>query len=182
MNIGQRVFDLRKQVGLNQAEFGKRIGVTRSAICNYENGSRAIGEQTILSICREFNVNEAWLRTGQGDMFQPKTRSDEIEAFMKEILRDDSDFRQKFISVLARMTADEWKLLERKVLELAAEVTGGEGAAPARTDTDNDQEAKTAAAAEAAEVFDQVYLEKKAEAESSASPSDTGAAAGEKMA
>ena len=40
LEINHRIFDLRKEVGLNQFEFGKRIGVTRSAICNYENGSR----------------------------------------------------------------------------------------------------------------------------------------------
>ena len=182
MTVGERVRAIRKANNMTLEQFGDRIGMGSSSISDIENGRRDLTKQTFLSICREFSIREAWLRTGQGDMFQPKTRSDEIDAFMKEILRDDSDFRQKFISVLARMTADEWKLLESKVLELAAEVTGGEGAAPARTDTDNDQEAKTAAAAEAVEVFDQVYLEKKVGAEFSASASDTGGGAGEKMA
>lgn len=179
----ERIKELRKTLGLTQQEFADRIGISRGNIATYETRDSSPGNSVVNLICREFNVREAWLRTGQGDMFQPKPRSDEIEAFMREILRDDSDFRQKFISVLARMTVDEWKLLERKVLELASEVTGGEGAAPARTDTDIEKEAKTAAAAEAVEVFDQVYLEKKVGAESSALPSDTGgSAAGEKMA
>ncbi len=55
-------------------------------------------------------------------MFIAKTPGDEIAAFMGDILRGEPDFRQRFIAVLSRMTADEWKLLERKVLELAEEI------------------------------------------------------------
>lgn len=55
-------------------------------------------------------------------MFMPKSRTDEISAFVGDILKGEADFRQKFISVLARMTADEWQILEKKVLELAEEI------------------------------------------------------------
>lgn len=178
-DMGLRISELINALKIKKVRFAEQLGIDQSYVTQLTNGRRNPSDLLIGAICREFNVNEAWLRTGQGDMFQPKPRSDEIESFMREILRDDSDFRQKFISVLARMTVDEWKLLERKVLELASEVTGGEGAAPARTDTDIEQEADAAAA----EVREQVILEKKAGAESSASPSDTGGStAGEKMA
>lgn len=176
--IGAQIKKLRRALGLTQKEFGECIGVKPNTIGTYEIERSEPLDAVVSLICREFNVSENWLRTGQGDMLQPKTRSDEIDAFMKEILHDDSDFRQKFISVLARMTADEWKLLERKALELASEVIGGVSAAPPQTDTDIEQEADAAAA----EVRKQVILEKKAEAESSASPSYTGGTAGEKMA
>ena len=73
-------------------------------------------------ICREFDVNETWLRTGEGEMFIAKTPGDEISAFVGDILRGEPDFRQRFIAVLSRMTMDEWKLLEHKVLELAEEI------------------------------------------------------------
>ena len=82
MEIGRRIFDLRKHLGLNQSDFGKRIGVTRSAVCNYENGSRSIGEQVILAICREFNVSETWLRTGSGDMQTQQPREAELTAMV----------------------------------------------------------------------------------------------------
>lgn len=61
-----RLYAIRKNKKLNQEEFGKRIGVTRSAICNYEGGTRPIGEQVILAVCREFKVNEIWMRHGVG--------------------------------------------------------------------------------------------------------------------
>ena len=72
MSINERIKILRKKISLTQSEFAKRIGVTESAICNYENGKRAISEQTLRSICREFNANIVWLETGNGDMFLPK--------------------------------------------------------------------------------------------------------------
>ena len=169
MNIGQRVFDLRKQVGLNQAEFGKRIGVTRSAICNYENGSRSIGEQTILSICREFNVNEAWLRTGEGGdaaMFLKPSRNEDLAAQIESFFQGGTDsFRERLVSLLLRLPQDKWDVLEGYARELAAP----REATPARTDDDVEQDV----AKQAVENFRyRSSLEKNPEAESSPSSED----------
>lgn len=70
MTIGERISLLRKSLGLNQDEFGKRINVTRSAVSNYEKGLRNIMDRVISDICREFHVNEDWLRNGEGLMFK----------------------------------------------------------------------------------------------------------------
>ena len=122
MTLGELVRKLRKLKGLTQQEFADRIGIKRNSVATYEIGqSEPIGAVVSL-ICREFHVNETWLRTGEGEMFLPRTMSDEISSFVEDILRDDSDFRRKFISVFARMSTDEWKLLEAKVLELAEEI------------------------------------------------------------
>ncbi len=122
IDIGTRIKEVRKSVGLTQQAFSDIINLKRQTIAAYEIGTVVPSDRTITDICREFNINEAWLRTGDGDMFVPKTRTDEIAAFVGDILKGESDFRQKFISVLARMTEDEWKILEKKVLELAEEI------------------------------------------------------------
>ncbi len=118
----ERIKTLRKALNLTQKEFGKRIGVKPNTIGTYEIGRNEPIDAVVSLICREFDVNETWLRTGEGEMFIAKTPGDEISAFVGDILRGEPDFRQRFIAVLSRMTMDEWKLLEHKVLELAEEI------------------------------------------------------------
>lgn len=74
MNI--RLRELRKQLELTLEEFGKKLGVTKTAISRLENGERNMTEQMIISICREFNVSEDWLRTGEGEMFNKMDATD----------------------------------------------------------------------------------------------------------
>ena len=83
MTIGERIKELRKSLGLTLEEFGKKLGVGKSAISNIENGSRNLTDQMSLSIHREFNVREEWLRDGAGEMFEPAA-ADELDALAKE--------------------------------------------------------------------------------------------------
>lgn len=75
-----RIKELRKELGLSQDSFGKRLGVTGTSISRIEKGERALTEQMALSICREFRVDYYWLTTGTGDMFTgtPATVIDEL--------------------------------------------------------------------------------------------------------
>jgi transcriptional regulator with XRE-family HTH domain len=107
---------------LKKVDFAKQLKLSAPYISELCSGKTQPSDRTITDICREFDVNEEWLRTGEGEMFIHKTRTDEITAFVGDILRGEPDFRQRFISVLARMTTDEWKILEAKVLELAEEI------------------------------------------------------------
>lgn len=119
--MNEQIKKLRKTLGLTQKEFGERIGVKPNTIATYEQGRNQPIDAVTSLICREFNVSETWLRTGKGKMFITKTRAEEIEGFVKEVLQEDSDFRRRVISVLARMTPDEWGLLERKAREIFEE-------------------------------------------------------------
>lgn len=68
--IKNRLIELRKKLGLNQKDFGKRISIVKSGVSNMESGIRNVSDRTIKMICQEFNVNELWLKTGEGDMFE----------------------------------------------------------------------------------------------------------------
>lgn len=117
-----RIKAIRKMNKLTQSDFGERIGVKGNTITGYETGLRSPSDAVVVSICREFNINETWLRTGEGDMSRPVSRDEEIAAFMGEIMRgEDADFRRRLISVLSRLDFAEWELLERMALKLAAE-------------------------------------------------------------
>lgn len=67
--MNQRIREVRSALGLTQNEFGSRLGVARNTVANYETGNRSPSNQIVISICREFNVNEDWLKDGQGEMF-----------------------------------------------------------------------------------------------------------------
>lgn len=69
MTLGERIKKIRKDKDLTQQEFCEKIGLKRNSISLVESGKRNISDQAIKSICREFNVSETWLRTGEGEMF-----------------------------------------------------------------------------------------------------------------
>lgn len=78
--MNDRIKLLRETLSLSQEAFGEKIGIGKTSISKIELGSRNPSEQTIKSICREFNVNYAWLLEGKGDMFSalPETLLDEV--------------------------------------------------------------------------------------------------------
>lgn len=120
--INERIGKCIEALGIKKTHFANRLNVSQAFISQLTKGASSPSDRTIADICREFNVNEIWLRTGEGEMFTQMSRTDEISAFVGSILKGEPDFRQKFISVLARMTPDEWQLLEKKVLELSEEI------------------------------------------------------------
>lgn len=76
--MNTRIGEVRKSLGLNQQEFASRIGLTRNYVSLMETGDRTPSERTVSDICREFDVNEKWLRTGEGSMSVSKTLHQEM--------------------------------------------------------------------------------------------------------
>lgn len=113
MTIGERVKELRKQVNLTQQAFADRLNLKRNTVGSYEVNVVEPSDRTISDICREFNVNETWLRTGEGEMFNQITRSEKITSFLTEITEDEGDdFKRRFVEMLAELEPEDWKLLE----------------------------------------------------------------------
>lgn len=86
-----RIKKIRKAVKLTQVQFGEKIGVKGNTVTNYESGLRTPTDAVIKSICREFNVDENWLRTGEGEMFLPVLEEDEMALYVSELLEDEGD-------------------------------------------------------------------------------------------
>lgn len=80
--MNERIKQLRKELGLTLDKFGEKIGVGKTAISKIENGDRSVTDQMFKSICREFNVREEWLRTGEGEMFVPASTFN-LDEFVK---------------------------------------------------------------------------------------------------
>lgn len=69
--MDERIKKLRKALDLTQREFAERIGSSQNVLANYESGRRNPSNAVINNICKEFNINEEWLRYGTGEMFKP---------------------------------------------------------------------------------------------------------------
>lgn len=113
MTQGERIRALRKELGLTLEKFAEPIGVKKAAISNIENDTRGLTDQMIISICREYNASEEWLRTGKGEMLIPLSRDEEISRFVGEVIKEDDTFKKKLISVLSRLDERDWEDLER---------------------------------------------------------------------
>ena len=122
MTEGERVKMVRKESELTLEQFGEKLGMGTSSISDIENGRRTLTKQTFLSICREFNVSGKWLQTGEGEMRINPSKKGEILAIVGDIMRDDSDDRQKLISVLTRMTPEETALVLKMAEKLVEEM------------------------------------------------------------
>lgn len=125
--IGERIKKIRKSNGLTIVDFGKRIGVSNPAVSMMENGKSNPSNQTIVAICREFGINEDWLRTGEGEE-RPQyasVREEEMTELFAQLMNDrPPSVRRRLIASLLRFNPDdpkEWELLERIVNSVVAE-------------------------------------------------------------
>lgn len=120
----ERIKVVRKALGLSQTDFGSKIGVKQGTVAAYESGARIPLDSVIVSICREFNVSERWLRTGEGEMFVQLSREEEITKFAMEIIRDpDSEFQRQLLTTMARLEPAQWKLMEQMLDQLIRQRT-----------------------------------------------------------
>lgn len=118
----ERIKALRKTLGLTQQKFADKIGVKQNTVAQYEIGRNPPTDTVVTLICREFDVNETWLRTGDGPMFVEKSRDEELADFFGRVLSEESDLRRRLLAVMSRLDVEEWEMLARMACKLAAEL------------------------------------------------------------
>lgn len=112
MSENERIKIIRKKLNMTAESFGKKIGVTRAAISNIENGNRSVTDQMRKSICREFNVDYIWLTTGEGEPFFESDESLEGNELLNDLLQDESEFVKSVFKMFnQKYTAQDWKKL-----------------------------------------------------------------------
>lgn len=115
-----RIKALRERLGKSQDEFGKDLGLTRNYISLIENGQRKLSDQSIKVLCSLYDVNEKWLRTGNGEMFIPKTKNEQINEMLIDVLKcEDSDFKKRLITALSKLDDTGWNALEKFIDSIA---------------------------------------------------------------
>lgn len=116
MSLGARIKKVRRYLDLTQSEIGARIGIKPNSISLIESGNRNASEQVILSVCREFNVNETWLRTGEGPMFAEITEDEELAQIFSAIAVSDDALIKRIIRAYWKLNDNE-KESVRKLID-----------------------------------------------------------------
>ncbi len=117
--MNERIKQLRKVFRLTQQEFADKLRVSRSNIATYEVGKNNPTDAVISLICREFNVDEVWLRTGEGEMFVQQEPEDELAAAVERLITGESaEFKRRLVLALSSLKDEHWALLEQKLNEI----------------------------------------------------------------
>lgn len=123
--MNERFKEVRKTLGLTQSEFGKSLGISNTAISKIEKGENNVSESNIISICREFGVNEEWLRTGVGgedNMFIKLSAYDKAYNRFGYVMENASTSKKAALTMLLelvyRTSDEEWDLIMKEIDEI----------------------------------------------------------------
>lgn len=120
--MGERIKALRKALGLTQQKFADGMGVKQNTIAQYESGRNEPLDAVITLICRTYGVSEEWLRTGEGEMFKPKSRNEELYEFLHKVENGEpGSIQAQLLSVMARLTDEQWEVLAQVAREFVEE-------------------------------------------------------------
>lgn len=118
--LNERIKKIRKYLDLTQQEFADKLKIKRNTVATYETGKSNPSDAAVALICKTFDVNEPWLRTGEGEMFAPVAQDQTIFNFVEHTLQyPEENFKRRFISALPQLDEAEWDALE-KIFSLVA--------------------------------------------------------------
>ena len=106
-----RIKQLRVSLHLTQQAFAEKIGTSRNNIAGYEAGTRAPSDAVVSLICNKLGASERWLRTGEGEPFIKKSRSEEIFEYVERIRGVNDNFKAQFAAALTALEEEDWKII-----------------------------------------------------------------------
>lgn len=108
-----RIKELRNVLNKTQHQFADQLKISRNNVACYETGKNTPSDAVVSLICKEFNVNEEWLRSGVGEMFRTMTRREQISQFAGSLMKEeDESFKVRLFEILAQLDESEWEVLE----------------------------------------------------------------------
>ena len=122
MEIHERIKYLRKDIlKLTQQEFSDSLKISRSNMGNIEIGRIAVTDRVICDICEKFNINEEWLRNGNGSMYIELSKEEYIAAFISSILKNKEDsVKKRYVAMLSKLDEDGWEALEKVAIAMGS--------------------------------------------------------------
>lgn len=117
-----RLKQIRSALNLTQVAFADKLNISRSIIATYEGGHAPVSERNIADICDKFNINEQWLRTGEGPMFRQQSDIDNmLAAEVAKLLRSEDEFTKKLIYTYLSLPDDAKDKVKEFVTQLLKE-------------------------------------------------------------
>lgn len=112
--LNDRISLLIATLNIKKTAFAERLNVSQAFVSQLCSGTKQPSDRTISDICREFNVSEKWLKSGEGEMFISLTKNQIITDFMGDLIIDeDESFKRRLIEALAKLNPEDWAVLER---------------------------------------------------------------------
>lgn len=103
--MNERIREIRQNLKMSRTDFGNALGVSGDVINNLERGRIEIKNERIKLICSTFNINENWLRTGEGEMFKKQLLQDEIAEYVANLLKYDGEGNPLYDIIIDMMKA-----------------------------------------------------------------------------
>lgn len=130
MQVNERIKIIRKKLELTQQEFADKLGIARNNIAGYETGKRSPSDAVVSLICAKFNVNEDWIRTGEGEIFEQLTDQQKVMKYTAMLLKDKDSLMataiKNFIVTYEQLDDTSKKVLEDVALKYLENMKKGQ--------------------------------------------------------
>ncbi len=110
-DIAKRLIVIRESLGISQEELGHKIGISRFSISNYESGKRNVTERVVKDICREFNIDYRWLKTGEGEMLH--ISADPVVDRINDLLEGENETAKTVFRAFASFNESDWQTVKK---------------------------------------------------------------------
>ena len=116
--MNERLKQLRKEFNMKQGDFATALSISQGHLSDIENNRKEVSDR-VISICSlKFNVNEDWLRTGNGEMFNKMSEDEELDLYVGRISGGTDEFKKNLIKTLCKLSEDEWDVLKKIISEM----------------------------------------------------------------
>ena len=114
-----RINEIVSKSGLTKTDFAKKLGISQPFLSQICAGVKTPSDRTIADICREFDCNEVWLRTGEGEPFRERSQEETIMRFAVQINKGSDEFRKAYVAMLANLSDEGWAGLQEMYTKLS---------------------------------------------------------------
>ena len=119
--ICERFKQIRTSLNMKQGDFAEKIKLTQGHVSDIENKRKSVSDRVIEIICLKFEINENWLRTGEGDMHTSINPDDRYSHNLSKLTVSDDETIIRWINAIAETNPVVLKQIEefmKKILDI----------------------------------------------------------------